>query len=150
MLELYKNIRSIRKGKHMSQEELARLAGYTDRSSIAKIEKGDVDLPQSKIMLIASALGVDAGTLMGNTGIETRTLTPDESDLLDDYSLLNDLGKKKARDDVSDLTEIPRYKKTPDHLMPVAAHDRTDIDVTEEMIDEDDLLMEDDGIWKKD
>ena len=49
----------------MSQEELAKKVGYTDRSSIAKIENGDVDLPQSKIMAIAKALDVSAGALMG-------------------------------------------------------------------------------------
>jgi len=70
MLELYRNIREYRKSKHMSQEELAKRTGYSDRSSIAKIEKGEVDLPQSKIALFASALGVSASELMGDTGID--------------------------------------------------------------------------------
>ena len=42
----------------MTQEELAVKAGYTDRSSISKIEKGEVDLTQSKINLIAKALDI--------------------------------------------------------------------------------------------
>ena len=72
----------------------------------------------------------------------TRTLTPDQSDLLNDYDKLNDLGKKKARDDVSDLTEIPRYcLGEPDYLQPVAAHDREDILVSEDMVDADNVLM---------
>ena len=49
MLEIYKNIRFFRKKRKMSQEQLAKLTGYTDRSSIAKIEKGEIDIPQSKI-----------------------------------------------------------------------------------------------------
>lgn len=69
MLELYKNIKKYRLENKMTQDELARQTGYTDRSSIAKIEKGDVDLPQSKILLFASALNVSAGELMGNSGI---------------------------------------------------------------------------------
>ena len=72
MLELYENIRRLRKEKKMSQEKLAELTGYSDRSSIAKIEKGEVDIPQSKIMLFAQALGVSAGELMGNDGIEVE------------------------------------------------------------------------------
>lgn len=68
MLELYENIKKFRKEKKMSQEQLAKLTGYTDRSSIAKIEKGEVDIPQSKIMLFAKALDIDPGTLMGNDG----------------------------------------------------------------------------------
>lgn len=70
MLELYQNIRKYRKELKMSQEELAQRVGYNDRSSIAKIEKGLVDLPQSKIALFAKVFGVSSGALMGNDGIE--------------------------------------------------------------------------------
>ena len=112
MLELYKNIKKYRSEKKMTQDELAKLTGYTDRSSIAKIERGDVDLPQSKIMLFANALGIDAGTLMGNTGISTSpapTLTADENTLLTDYRKLNEAGKNQALRQVADLTEIDKY-----------------------------------------
>ena len=78
MLELYKNIRARREELGMSQEELARLTGYTSRSSIAKIEKGDVDLPLSKIKLFAEALDVSPSELMGDTW---------ESDILDNARL---------------------------------------------------------------
>lgn len=74
MLELYENIRNIRIERGLSQEELAKKTGYTDRSSIAKIEKGNVDLPQSKIMLFAKALGVTPGSLMGNVNPDTITV----------------------------------------------------------------------------
>lgn len=67
MLELYKNIRLRREALGMSQEELAQLTGYTSRSSIAKIEKGDVDLPLSKIKLFAEALNISPSELMGDT-----------------------------------------------------------------------------------
>ena len=69
MLDLYKNIKLYRKKLGITQDELARRAGYTDRSSIAKIEKGVVDLPQSKIELFAGIFGVSAGELMGRDGI---------------------------------------------------------------------------------
>lgn len=70
MLELYQNIRKYRKNLKMSQDELAKRAGYTDRSSIAKIEKGQVDLSQSKIRMFAAIFGVTPGELMGNDGID--------------------------------------------------------------------------------
>ena len=66
MLDLYRNIKKFRTQNEMSQAELARLTGYTDRSSIAKIEKGLVDLSLSKIEAFADALGVDPGELMGD------------------------------------------------------------------------------------
>lgn len=65
MLELYENIKRLRKQNKWSQTELAKRAGYTDRSSIAKIEKGEVDLPQSKILTFAKVFGVAPGELMG-------------------------------------------------------------------------------------
>ena len=68
MIELYKNIRKLRKKNHWTQEELASRMGYTDRSTIAKIESGKVDLPQSKILEFAKVFGVNSGDLMGDDG----------------------------------------------------------------------------------
>lgn len=65
MLKLYENIRIYRKRAKLTQDELARRAGYTDRSSIAKIEKGLVDLSQTKIKQFADIFGVTPSTLMG-------------------------------------------------------------------------------------
>lgn len=65
MLELYKNIKRLREERGLSQDALAKLTGYTDRSSITKIEKGQVDLQQSKIELFAKALGTTSRDLVG-------------------------------------------------------------------------------------
>lgn len=65
MIELYKNIKRLREERGLSQEALAKLTGYSDRSSITKIEKGLVDLQQSKIEVFAKALGTTASDLMG-------------------------------------------------------------------------------------
>ena len=62
---LYLQIRNLRKNLGMSQQELAKKTGYTSRSSIAKIENGEVDLPISKITLIANALNTNPSALMG-------------------------------------------------------------------------------------
>lgn len=69
MLELYKNIKSKRIALNMTQSELAEIMGYADKSMIAKIEKGLVDLPQSKIIAFANALNTKPGDLMGLDGI---------------------------------------------------------------------------------
>ncbi len=65
MLKLYSNIKKLREELGMSQDALAKLTGYTDRSSITKIEKGLVDLQQSKIELFAKALGTTSRELVG-------------------------------------------------------------------------------------
>lgn len=58
LLELGKRIKTLRLKCNYTQEELAQKTGYTSRSSINKIEKGLVDIPQSKIFEFALALGV--------------------------------------------------------------------------------------------
>lgn len=50
----------------MSQAELAKLMGYADKSMIAKIEAGKVDLTQSKIILAAKALKTTPEYLFDN------------------------------------------------------------------------------------
>lgn len=77
MLKLYENIKRYRMAAKLSQAELAKRTGYTDRSSIAKIEKGLVDLSQSKIKQFAEALGVTQGDLMGweSGDAENSTMT---------------------------------------------------------------------------
>lgn len=63
--EFGKKIRLRRTELGMTQDELAKVAGYTSRSSINKIEMGLVNLPQSKIELIAKALMVPPTYLLG-------------------------------------------------------------------------------------
>lgn len=65
MDKLYINIRNRRKELGMNQEALAAKMGYTNRSSIAKIENGSVDIPQSKIIQFAKVLETTPGDLMG-------------------------------------------------------------------------------------
>ena len=67
LLSFGENIRRLRMALNMSQDELAELCGYTDRSSIAKIESGKADIPQKKIKLFADALKVSPSVLLNNT-----------------------------------------------------------------------------------
>ena len=64
-MSLYDNIRNRRIALDMTQDELAKKTGYSSRSSINKIELGQVDMPQSKVALFASALETTPGALMG-------------------------------------------------------------------------------------
>lgn len=65
MLELYKNIKERRIKLGMTQTELAEKLGYSDKSAIAKIESGKIDIPQSKIVAFAKALHTSPSELMG-------------------------------------------------------------------------------------
>lgn len=65
MLALYENIKKLRNKLGLNQTELAMKLGYADKSMIAKIEKGLIDLPQSKIIAFANVLNVSPSELMG-------------------------------------------------------------------------------------
>lgn len=64
-MDTHEMIKILRENLGLSQEVLAEKVGYKDRSSIAKVEAGLVDLSQSKIALFADALGVSPARLMG-------------------------------------------------------------------------------------
>lgn len=64
MLDFYKNIKRRRLELGITQTELADRTGYADKSMIAKIEKGQINLPQSKIILFADALSTTPGSLI--------------------------------------------------------------------------------------
>ena len=89
MEEVYKNIRKRRVELGMTQKELARLAGYENRSSIARIERGDTNLPHSKIVEIAQALKVTPSYLMGWEDEEVATLTAFQEETMQKFLLLN-------------------------------------------------------------
>lgn len=55
-MTLYERIKARREELEMSQEELAKILGYKSRSTIAKIEAGENDITQSKIVAFAKAL----------------------------------------------------------------------------------------------
>lgn len=62
---LYERVKELRKNKRMSQDNLAKKCGYTSRSSISKLEKGEFKLPSDKIVLLANALDTTPAYLMG-------------------------------------------------------------------------------------
>lgn len=65
MLKLYERIKEERLKKGLTQEELAQMVGYNTRGAISRIEKGEIDLSQSKILDFARALNVSPEYLMG-------------------------------------------------------------------------------------
>ena len=120
MLKLYENIKRYRKAAGFTQEEMARRTGYTDRSSIARIEKGEIDLPQSKIKQFAEAFGISPGELMGwdETPAEELQdmgslaaqllLEPDAMEVMRQYMAMEESDRQAVRDFMA-LNESDRY-----------------------------------------
>ena len=94
-MELHENIKALRTSRGWSQQHLADLAGYGDRSSIAKIESGKVDLPRSKIAEFARIFGVTPAYLMG--------YSDDTLALLDAIVEENKTGRPAALDEIRRL-----------------------------------------------
>lgn len=90
MLELYKNIKNRRIELCMSQQELSDIVGYSGKSMISKIERGEVDLSQTMIQKFADALKTTPGDLMGweEERPEVPEFDPDHIELIDLYSKL--------------------------------------------------------------
>lgn len=64
-MKLYENIKKRREDLGITQEDLAKMLGYKSRSTIAKIEAGENDITQSKIVAFAKALKTSPLELMG-------------------------------------------------------------------------------------
>lgn len=58
------NVKRLREAKGLSQDELAKMSGYTSRSTISCIESGKRDCTQKQILALANALGVTPGELL--------------------------------------------------------------------------------------
>lgn len=58
-------IKAMRLKNDLTQSELAEKMGYSEKSSIARIEHGKVDLPSSKVEEFSNVLHCSAAYLMG-------------------------------------------------------------------------------------
>lgn len=63
-MEIGEKIKKRRMELGWSQRELARKMGYSDNSTLARIEQGKVDVYQNKIVQFSNVLGVSIAYLM--------------------------------------------------------------------------------------
>lgn len=107
MLQLYKNIKSRRIELNMTQSDLASKMGYADKSMIAKIEKGLIDLPQTKIIAFANALDTAPGILMGLDGTTNKSTKSSNSTVIKIFGRVAAGIPLEAIEEVIDEEEIP-------------------------------------------
>lgn len=69
-------VRTLREKQGLTQEQLAHRLGYTDRSTIAKIETGKQGLSQKKIKELASFFNVSIYRIMGIEEMPTTYKVP--------------------------------------------------------------------------
>lgn len=127
-MEIGERIRLARKDKGLSQKALAVKANLST-TAIQNYEYGKYKPKVEQVERIANALGVTAVDLMGieyfDATIDTGQIRKeidaldsiesaygkDALQLLTDYLSLNEQGKRKASEYLTDLTEQPKYQQ---------------------------------------
>ena len=104
-MEIGERIRRRREELDMTQDELARAAGYKSRSSINKIEIDGRGLPQKKVADIAKALKVTPSYLMGWEDEEVATLTAMQEETMARFLMLTYEHQLVVKSIVDTLTE---------------------------------------------
>lgn len=139
-------IKERRKELHISADELGKMLGK-DRSTIFRYEKGDIEnLPLDILKPIANALDVTPSYLMGwEADIEPLPGIMEYvklSMLTDLFETTDDIGQDMIIESARLIQKVHPRKEEP---LLNAAHERTDIEVTEEMRKHDDDIMDDDN-----
>ena len=162
-------IKELRKNKDMAQVELAEKIGVS-KQTMYKYENNIVtNIPSDVIEIIAKVLNVSESYLMGWEEISLHRLSLDSfytsedgHKLISSYLSLNEQGKKNLLEHCDLLLSSEKYRA---ELSPSigqlylfedkytepykenevlnAAHERTDIEVTDEMRKHDDDIMDD-------
>ena len=103
-----------------SLRELAKRMGYANQSTVTRIEKGEIDRPQSKVVKFAEVMGTSIAYLMGwdediqrdPVGTVERHfeihMDEDISDMFEDFRLLDAAQRKIVKDLVRSLAETKK------------------------------------------
>ena len=138
----------------LKQSELAKIIGTTN-TTISNWEKGVSKPDLDMLSYICGALKVRASyflqPILPDDGVSIpefnlikkyRTLDPHGKDMVDTV-----LDKEYARCESIKKAEVIQLADR-SYLDPEAAHDRTDIDVTPDLVKKDDDIMDNDDEWK--
>lgn len=158
---LKENIKSKRIERKMTLEDLAKSVGVS-RQTIQRYESGVIgNIPSDKIELIARALDTSPAYLMGWEQIDTNfsgkeapkeiydkfksnvsKFHGEHKELLDIYGKLSSPNQKRV---LIYSRNLLMNQQMEEDLAVQAAHERTDIEVTDEMRQHDDDIMDDEN-----
>lgn len=116
-MKIGEKIKTRRKELGWSLRDLSTKMGYSNHSTIARIESGSVDIPQSRIVQFSEVLGVSVAHLMGwdekiekdpvGTAERHFEILMDEDivDLFPDFKVLDGQQRQLVKDLVHSLAE---------------------------------------------
>ena len=157
-------LKQLREKSGLSQVDLAAKLNVS-KQNLYKYENDIItNIPSDKIEEAASILNVSPSYIMGWTKFDDRCSGKEADDnderlsklaanilkfhgdqkrLIDNYGQLSDINKKKVVNYSDNLLAIQKMEEEQYHLMPDAAHERTDIDTEELSAKHDDDIMDD-------
>ena len=157
-------LKQLREKAGLSQVDLAAKLNVS-KQNLYKYENDIItNIPSDKIEEAASILNVSPSYIMGWTKFDDRcsgkeaddnderlsklaanilNFHGDQKRLIDNYGQLSDINKKKVVNYSDNLLAIQKMEEEQSHLMPDAAHERTDIDTEELSAKHDDDIMDD-------
>ena len=142
-VEIGNRIKYARDLRNATLDDVAKKVGVT-KSTIQRYENGKINTIKIPVVeSIAVALNVNPSWIVGKSD-DMELPSQKVPKILQYYKQLNDIGKHEATKRVEELTYIEKYT-TMDYLLPNAAHERTDIDITEEMRQHDEDIMNDEN-----
>lgn len=116
-MSIGEKIKERRIAMNLSQRDLAERMGYSNHSTIARIEAGKVDIPQSKIVQFAEVLQTSVAFLMdwekkiekNPVGMAERhfemVMDEDLSEIFEDFKTLDAKKRKIVKDLVRSLAD---------------------------------------------
>lgn len=154
--EIGNRIKYARSLRNDTLDNIAKKVGVA-KSTIQRYENGKIGTVKLPVIeSIAIALNVNPAWIIGKSN-DMELPVPKTPKIIEYYTQLNDIGKIEATKRVEELTYLPQYTKstkeekvvveTPETFLK-AAHERNDIEVTNEMRKHDDNIMDDDEFWK--
>lgn len=157
-------LKQLREKAGLSQVDLAAKLNVS-KQNLYKYENDIIiNIPSDKIEEAASILNVSPSYIMGWTKFDDRCSGKEADDnderlsklaanilkfhgdqkrLIENYGQLSDINKKKVVNYSDNLLAIQKMEEEQSHLMPDAAHERTDIDTEELSAKHDDDIMDD-------
>lgn len=157
-------IKDFRRSNHLSMQDFANMAGLS-KGYVSMLEKNQHPQSQRKLspsvttyQKVATAMSMSLDDLIsvldGDEPVRlvqpSNNLTGSESRLLDSFRVLNQDGQDKVMEYADDLASSERYTVSDNvvtYKTPIlnAAHERTDIEVTDEMRQHDEDIMDDEN-----
>ena len=137
-------LKFLRLRENFSQAELAKKLGVS-KSTISMYEVGNRQPDFETLENIADLFNVDMNFLLDKSGTESNSgLSKTENILLNGYRKMNQKGQIKLIETARDMICNPLYND--DYEIELkAAHERTDLEITDEMIEADNTIMDDEN-----